>query len=88
MRKKKITKEILFEANKCWKKHKNIDKVVKCLKQKGYKYPSEELSELTLDEVGIVLGITRERVRQLETNAIRKIRLYITKGKNRDTFYE
>jgi RNA polymerase primary sigma factor len=28
----------------------------------------------TLDEVGRVLGLTRERVRQVETSALRKLR--------------
>ena len=28
----------------------------------------------TLEEVGVILGITRERVRQLETRALRELR--------------
>jgi DNA-directed RNA polymerase sigma subunit (sigma70/sigma32) len=31
-------------------------------------------SGLTLDEIGIVLGITRERVRQIETRALKILR--------------
>jgi len=30
--------------------------------------------ELTLQEVGQRLGVTRERIRQIETNALRKLR--------------
>ena len=31
-------------------------------------------AELTLEEIGLVLGITRERVRQIETSALKKLK--------------
>lgn len=34
----------------------------------------EEGKERTLNEVGVMLGVTRERVRQIEERAIRKMR--------------
>ena len=30
--------------------------------------------QLTLDEIGIVMGVTRERVRQIEAQALRQLR--------------
>jgi RNA polymerase primary sigma factor len=30
--------------------------------------------QLTLEEIGIVMGVTRERVRQIEAQALRKLR--------------
>ena len=35
--------------------------------------------EMTLEEVGKTMGITRERVRQLEARAIRKLRMYFAR---------
>lgn len=32
---------------------------------------------MTLDEVGQVMGVTRERVRQMEVEALRKFRLRV-----------
>lgn len=36
---------------------------------------AEDLGGMTLDMVGALMGITRERVRQIEASAIRKVRL-------------
>ncbi len=36
-----------------------------------------ELGGMTLDEVGQVMGVTRERVRQMEVEALRKFRLRV-----------
>ncbi len=31
-------------------------------------------ADLTLEEIGLVLGVTRERVRQIESSALKKLR--------------
>lgn len=36
----------------------------------------EEYGPMTLEEIGHVIGVTRERVRQIELNAIRKLRAH------------
>ena len=68
--------EIIVEASKCFKQQKTYDGMVECLKQKGYKNPENQLTGLTLDEIGYIMGITRERVRQIENSALRKLRIY------------
>ena len=44
---------------------------VKCINYSLYRYGS---SDLTLEEIGLVLGVTRERVRQIEASALKKLR--------------
>ena len=44
-----------------------IECINHCLKHYG-------ASDLTLEEIGLVLGVTRERVRQIEASALKKMR--------------
>ncbi len=74
--------EIIIEASKCFRRHKTYDGMIECLKQKGYKYPENRLTGLTLDEIGYIMGVTRERVRQIENSAFRKIRMFGYKYKD------
>ena len=46
------------------------------------KYKPAEFKELTLEEAGEVLGITRERVRQIEQIAIKKIKRLVKEFDN------
>jgi len=69
-----------------------LTKLKKCMKNNSYdncidKLLNEriienryELTGLTLEEIGYVMGITRERVRQIEENAYRKIRKEIVRN--------
>jgi RNA polymerase primary sigma factor len=41
----------------------------------GARFGLDGQSAQTLEEVGVELGITRERVRQLESRALRELRL-------------
>lgn len=41
---------------------------------------AENPNGMTLDEIGQVLGVTRERVRQIEFSALRKLRLNATRA--------
>lgn len=41
---------------------------------------------LTLEEVGTIYGVTRERIRQIEANALKKLR-YPNKTKELDEFW-
>ncbi len=44
---------------------------------------------MTLDEVGKALNVTRERVRQIETMALRKLRLQLSRrGLTAEDFFE
>jgi len=61
-------------------KYGNYDKAVKYMIEDGIIENENEVKGLTLEEVGYVLGITRERVRQIEANAYRKIRKEIIKN--------
>ncbi len=74
--KEKQYSKIIIDASKCFKQHKTYDGMIKCLKEKGYKEPENRLTGLSLDEIGYIMGVTRERVRQIENSALRKIRAY------------
>jgi DNA-directed RNA polymerase specialized sigma subunit len=45
----------------------NLKWINECLKDYGN-------SAMTLEEIGLVLGITRERVRQIESSALKKLK--------------
>ena len=47
--------------------HHNIE----CINNTLERYGS---TDLTLEEIGLVLGITKERVRQIENSALKKLR--------------
>ena len=66
--------KILDEAKNCWNKFESYDGMIQCLKDKGYKDASIKLKGLTLDEMGYILGVTRERIRQIYEQAVKKIK--------------
>jgi RNA polymerase primary sigma factor len=46
-----------------------------------------ERSDLTLEEVGVRFSVTRERIRQIEAKALRKLR-HPTRARQLRSFYE
>ena len=44
---------------------------IKCINHTLKQYGS---ADLTLEEIGLVLGVTRERVRQIESSALKKLK--------------
>lgn len=62
-------------------------------KMKSVNYKSQQntqsgnLRDLTLQEVADCFDITRERVRQIEAKALRKMRIKLINKGIRDTFY-
>jgi DNA-directed RNA polymerase sigma subunit (sigma70/sigma32) len=63
----------------------------KSVKLNGYKShqnaPSSNLRELTLQEVADYFDITRERVRQIEAKALRKMRIKLFQKGIKDGLY-
>lgn len=58
--------------------------IQKCLRPREIqvmtmRYGLKDGTYITLEEIGKTYGITRERVRQIEMNAMRKLRLYFEK---------
>ena len=74
--------KIIMEAKKCWDEFQSYDKMISCLKQKGFKDADIKLTELSLEDIGYILGITRERIRQIEANAKKKIKHFALYDKN------
>ena len=71
----KIEKELVLKD-----KYKNdlvmrrlleCDRDIACI---NYNLKHHGASDLTLEEIGLVLGVTRERVRQIEASALKKLR--------------
>jgi len=80
--------EFITDDEKCTPEYKangmllgmNINKALKCLTLKEaavikFRFGLDCGKERTLEEVGKILGVTRERVRQLEFRALKKLRL-------------
>ena len=63
---------------------KNVKKVIHKSQQSS---PSGNLRELTLQEVADCFDITRERVRQIEAKALRKIRIKLINRGIKDNLY-
>jgi len=80
--------EKIILLKKYYKVFGNYDKAVKKMIEEGIISDEKEVKGLTLDEIGYVLGVTRERVRQLEEQAKRKIKQHclINKIKYEDFF--
>lgn len=79
--------EIVEEKEKC----EVLLKTVKSLKPRECKviclrYGLEDGVYRTLDEVGQIYGVTRERIRQIEAKALKKLRFKLTTGKFKNYF--
>ena len=64
-----------YPERACWTK--TCPWWVNGLHYKNCSFVAAEMGEHTLAEIGKMIGISRERVRQIETEAIRKIRISI-----------
>jgi RNA polymerase primary sigma factor len=53
-----------------------------------YRYGIDKTREYTLEEVGAVFGVTRERIRQIELKALNKLRHYKRSQKLRPFYYD
>ncbi len=71
----KIQKEISlrekYRSDKIMTHLLECDHDIKCI---NYSLEGNGSSDLTLEEIGLVLGVTRERVRQIESSALKKLR--------------
>ena len=64
LREKYLSDKIMSALLEC-------DHDIKCI---NYSLECNGSSDLTLEEIGLVLGVTRERVRQIEVSALKKLR--------------
>ena len=64
LREKYLSDKIMSALLEC-------DHNIKCI---NYSLECNGSSDLTLEEIGLVLGVTRERVRQLQIKALKSLR--------------
>ncbi len=79
-----VEKEVVEDAL-----HKELEKLLKVLDEREreiikHRYGLEGVEPKTLNEVGEMLGISRERVRQLENRALKKLRSLAVKRHLKD----
>ena len=74
-----LLREDLEKCMNTWLSPREI-KVVKC--RMGW----ENNVPMTLEEIGVILGVTRERIRQIENKALRKLKFRMRFMYNRDTY--
>ncbi len=71
----KIQQEIVlkqkYRSDKIMSQLLECDQDIRCINH-TLKYCGS--SDLTLEEIGLVLGVTRERVRQIEASALKKLK--------------
>lgn len=68
---------------------RSVNEVLDCLKDKEYeiislRYGLADDKPRTLEEIGNIYGVTRERIRQIEVNALRKLKFAARKKGLRD----
>lgn len=75
--------EILLKGERITHVHECLDSAMKPKEAQvlRMRFGIGEYPIMTLEEVGEILGITRERVRQIENRALRKAKIYFTKKK-------
>ncbi len=69
--KQEISLKEKYRSDKVMAHLLECDQDIKCI---NYSLEHNGTSDLTLEEIGLVLGVTRERVRQIETSALKKLR--------------
>jgi hypothetical protein len=79
--KSEYEKKLFIAARDYWKKYGNYYKMIECLEKKGFKDAKFILTNLSLEECGFILGVTRERIRQIFDQALKKLRKYFYMNK-------